>query len=449
MVMRVRWRRLLTLAGIDRAIGWSAAPHVWSILFGPLTVLLITTYLTVEEQGYYFTFNSIVALQTVFDLGLASVIQQFVSHERAFLEWQPDGTIGGNDLQKHRLASLLRFGLKWYAFTAGLLSAALLIAGTMLFALRPSGVTGWERPWIAIALMAGPTLLLAPAFAILEGCGAVAEVARVRMGQIVAGHLAGWGTLLAGGRLWSPAAADAAALIVGLLWIGHQWRHFFADLIRSTGSEVSWRDEVWPFQWRTALSWTSNYFLMQVFTPILFLYAGAAEAGRMGMTLAIVTTLSGFSIVWLATKRPRLAMHVARREFVAFDRLFFPAAVRSIFVMLAGCIAFIAGAAILGILHHPWRDRLLAPAPLVMLTASILMTQIFWSESAYLRAHKQEVLLRVRLTSAALIVASALALGRCCGATGMMAGFLVSNTVVAVGWGTFVFLRKRREWHSS
>jgi len=328
--MPVRWRRVLTLTGIDRAIGWSAAPHVWSILFGPLTVLLITTYLTVEEQGYYFTFNSIVALQTVFDLGLASVIQQFVSHERAFLEWQPDGTIGGNDLQKHRLASLLRFGLKWYAFTAGLLSAALLIAGTMLFALRPSGVTGWERPWIAIALMAGPTLLLARSFAILEGCGAVAEVARVRMGQIVAGHLAGWGTLLAGGRLWSPAAADAAALIVGLLWIGHQWRHFFADLIRSTGSEVSWRDEVWPFQWRTALSWTSNYFLMQVFTPILFLYAGAAEAGRMGMTLAIVTTLSGFSIVWLATKRPRLAMHVARREFVAFDRLFFPAAVRSI-----------------------------------------------------------------------------------------------------------------------
>jgi len=92
--------------------------------------------------------------------------------------------------------------------------------------------------------------------------------------------------------------------------------HFFADLILSTVAKSRGRDEKKSghFQWRTALSWTSNYFLMQVFTPILFLYAGAAEAGRMGMTLAIVTTLSGFSIVWLATKRPRLAMHVARRD---------------------------------------------------------------------------------------------------------------------------------------
>jgi len=92
--------------------------------------------------------------------------------------------------------------------------------------------------------------------------------------------------------------------------------------------------------------------------------------------------------------------------------------------MLAGCIAFIAGAAILGILHHSWRDRLLAPAPLVMLTASILMNPDFLvgiglsprpqTGSAPRRAPYERGIDR-RI---------ALALGRCCGATGMMAGFL-------------------------
>jgi len=145
---------------------------------------------------------------------------------------------------------------------------------------------------------------------------------------------------------------------------------------------------------------------MQVFTPILFLYAGAAEAGRMGMTLAIVTTLSGSpSCGWRPSGRG-LAMHVARRRFAAFDRLFFPAAARAILVMLAGLHCLHRRRGNLGILHHSWRDRLLAPARWSC-SPLLLMTQIFWSESAYLRAHKQEVLLGVALTSAALIVASA------------------------------------------
>jgi len=69
-------------------------------------------------------------------------------------------------------------------------------------------------------LMAGPTLLLAPAFAILEGCGAVAEVARVRMGQIVAGHLADGGRCWPGDGLCRPPLQTRQRLIVGLLWIG-------------------------------------------------------------------------------------------------------------------------------------------------------------------------------------------------------------------------------------
>jgi hypothetical protein len=46
------------------------------------------------------------------------------------------------------------------------------------------------------------------------------------------------------------------------------------------------------------------------------------------------------------------------------------------------------------------------------------------------------------------LAACALTLGRMYGATGMMLGYCVTTLVVSLGGGTWVFARKRREWHA-
>ena len=115
--------RTLSGLGIDRAVGWTVAARVWSILAGPVSVILIAAHLSAEEQGFYYTFASIVAFQVIFELGLGMVIVQFASHEKAFLEWRSDGTLGGSDVEKGRLAALLRKSLQWYA-VATMLTAA-------------------------------------------------------------------------------------------------------------------------------------------------------------------------------------------------------------------------------------------------------------------------------------------------------------------------------------
>jgi hypothetical protein len=443
-----KWRRFLALAGVDRAVGWSAAPRIWSVLFGPITVAVIATRLTPEEQGYYFTFTSILAVQVLFELGFTPVIQQFASHERAFLEWQPDGTIAGNGVEKARLAALVQTAFRWYAFASIIFSIVLLTAGTLFFSMSAGGVARWQGPWIAIAVAAGVTLLLSPVMATLEGCGAVAEVARMRTEQVVAGNVIACVLLLAGAKLWAPAAAAIGSFLFVAVHLVRRWHSFFDDLLRTERGSISWREEVWPFQWRTALSWASGYLMFQSFTPLLFLFDGPAAAGRMGMTLTIVNLLLSISMAWLATKRPMMGMRVARRQYAELDALFFPAMARAAAVMMAGSVAFIGAAALLQFLRHPWRDRLLEPAPLLLLTGALVATQLFWSLSAYMRAHKQEAFLGVRLTSAVLVLASAWFLGRSWGATGMMAGFFAVTLVVSLGGGTAIFLRKRAEWHA-
>ena len=73
--------RLKHLFGIDRAIAYTVLARGFQILGSTGTVLLILRFLTPVEQGYYYTLLSLVALQTVFELGFSFVILQMAAHE--------------------------------------------------------------------------------------------------------------------------------------------------------------------------------------------------------------------------------------------------------------------------------------------------------------------------------------------------------------------------------
>ena len=76
--------------GLDRAIGFTVLARFWGSLAGLITVALIARFLSPAEQGYYYTFGSLVALQIVFELGFSFVILQMASHERAELSISND-----------------------------------------------------------------------------------------------------------------------------------------------------------------------------------------------------------------------------------------------------------------------------------------------------------------------------------------------------------------------
>jgi hypothetical protein len=434
--------------GIDRAIAWTVAARVWSVLAGPVSLVLIATHLSADEQGFYYTFASVVSFQVMFELGLGMVVLQFASHEKAFLAWQPDGTLAGSAVEKGRLAALLRKTLQWYAVATTLGAAALLIGGTLFFSFQPTSVSGWQTPWIALAVLAGATLFLTPFLSVLEGCGLVVEVARVRMVQAIASNVLAWTVLLAGGRLWASPAISGAALAVGGGWIVLTHRRFFSDLLHTRGTDISWRAEVWPFQWRIAVSWISSYFIFHLFIPVLFSSRGPAAAGRMGMSLTLASAVYVASNALLTTKIPRFGELIARRDFAELDARFFPALWRSLGVMAFGALLLLGGTLFLRASGHRWSERLLDPLPFALLLATMLANTIFFAETVYLRAHKQEPLLGIFIASGLAVAASTLLLGRAYGATGMMLGYFVTTLVVSLGGGTWVFLRKRREWHA-
>src|SRR5271170_4668279 len=115
--------------GLDRAIAFTVLARVWSGSAGVITVLLIARFLSPAEQGYYYTFGSLVALQIVFELGFSIVILQLASHERAHLLIAPDGAITGDPIAHERLASVLQKSVRWYTVMAIIMAGLLIPSG--------------------------------------------------------------------------------------------------------------------------------------------------------------------------------------------------------------------------------------------------------------------------------------------------------------------------------
>ena len=112
--------KLLKLLGLDFHVFYTLAYRFWNIVAGGLSVLLLPWFLDPVEQGYFFTFGSILALQVFFELGLNQIVVQLVSHEVVNLIRQPSGDWLGPDEAKHRLVGLLAFLKKWFAIAKNL-----------------------------------------------------------------------------------------------------------------------------------------------------------------------------------------------------------------------------------------------------------------------------------------------------------------------------------------
>lgn len=443
--------RLLGRWGIDQAVVYTLVGRGWTVLAGGLTLLLIPTFFSPDQQGFYYSFANFLNLQIFFELGMTLVIIQFASHEKVRLEWTADWTLEGDPTAKARLSSLLRTSFTWYGIAAALTMFCVLPAGLYFFGRhQPASVgTSWRAPWLWIVPIFACLMLVGPPIAVLQGCGRVKEIARMQVFQSVASSLFFWLALV---LHWGLLAAPVTATVNLLWYLG--WlaprRRFLVDLttFRHGFAGVSWRREIWPLQSKLALTWVFGFFIFQLFVPVLLAFHGAAAAGQMGLSISALSSLTTLAMALVDAKSPRWGSLIAQRAFGELDRSFFLAVGQAWSVAAAGAGAFWVAAFYLHHIHHPLGQRILDPLPLGLLVATTLINIIVFAEGAYLRAHKQEPFLLITIVIGSSVAVSTYVLGRHFAATGMMVGYFLINLLVGLGGGTWIFAHKRRHWHS-
>jgi len=442
---------LRSVLGLDRAIAFTVLARGWASVAGLITVALIARFLSPAEQGYYYTFGSLVALQIVFELGFSLVIQQMASHERAHLSISSDYTITGDPIAHARLASVIQKSVRWYSIAAVLLAAFLIPVGWHFFSTHRHGgqTVFWQLPWCFVAIAATLTFQLDPILSFLEGCGYVAKIARLRFAQAVSGSILAWLALISHHGLFAPSMMILGMASAAFVWLVGKRRLLFGLLRYPPGpNRVHWRQEVWPFQWRIAISWICGYFIFQLFNPVLFAFKGPVAAGQMGMSLSLAGALQSIAISWVNTKSAPFGTMIARKDYAQLDTTFFQALKQSISVFVVGALIVWLGTIYMNWAHIRFAQRILNPTSLGILLLASSLNVITNSEAIYLRAHKQEKFLLISIVGALLIGASTYFLGREYGALGMVTGYFSVGLLIGLPVGTYIFIKYRKLWHA-
>lgn len=168
--------------GIDKSIAYSSGARIIQGVTGVGSVFFISTFLTGIEQGFYYTFGSILALQVFFELGLTGIMQQYVAHEASHLKLDANYLYQGEFKYRSRLASLVRFCIKWYTILAFIAFIFLLLVGFVYF--KKYGMVqvepvSWKVPWFLICIATGVTIFQSPFTAILRGLGYVKDMSKI------------------------------------------------------------------------------------------------------------------------------------------------------------------------------------------------------------------------------------------------------------------------------
>lgn len=445
---RAAWvLRLKHVFGLDRAIAYTVLARATQIAGSTGTVLLIFYFLSPVEQGYYYTLLSLVSLQTVFELGFSFVILQMAAHESVHLTLHNDGRIEGSPVAHARLASILQQTLRWYLIAAVMMWTALLPLGLFFFSRRAHAAVGvnWRGPWLLAVSVCAVLFFLDPFFSFLEGCGQIRQVAAARFVQAISGAALAWGTLISRHGLYSPAMVIVAyaSVAAGLLW---SRRRLLLGLLRHPGGEqvVSWRGEIWPFQWKIAVSWLCSYFTLQVFTPILFAFRGPVEAGQMGMSLSIGGYLSIVVIAWMSTKATPFGQMVRRGEFSEMRRLF-SRTLRQSFGLLVGMAATCeAGLVVLHNAAPRFASRLVSPTLFALILLGAAGSFVVQSMAIYLRSFKREPFLVQSMVVAGLTVSLVLLTVKAWGTAGVAASYLLCTGFVGLILAMITF----RSWNT-
>lgn len=448
-------RKIARKLGMDKAIAYSSGARVFQAFAGVVSIFFIATFLTGTEQGYFFTFGSILAIQTFFELGFTDIITQYVAHEVAHLELKNNLTYDGEEMYRSRLTYLIRFCMKWYLVIAIAFFLVVNIVGIVFF--NSYGTeeveVDWGMPWLILTFSTALKLFQSPFTAIFNGLGRVKDMMQITFYQQLILPIAQWVLFACGFKLYVVGISSMLGVMVWFVFVYKSGlKDLFLNLLKGEiTKKISYVKEIFPYQWKIALSWISGYFIFQLFNPVLFATEGAVVAGQMGMTITVLNAIQGLVLSWQTTKTPKYSGWIEMKQYDQLDAVFNKTTKQVLVICIALLCIMYGGIWLLRVIHLGFNDselgdRFLGYLPMAILLVPYFFNQLVNSWAIYLRCHKQEPYLITSLIGGFLQCLSVFILGNTYGLYGMVIGYAVI-TLFLCPVNYKIYVNKKNEWH--
>ena len=330
--------------GVDRIFAVNLATRVWMLAFGPVVLGVIIHKLAIAEQGFYYTFLSLIGLSVFLDMGFTRAVQVFTSHEFAALSLPQGKPMEGSALHRQRMADfgkailLVHLGL---ALVAGFVIG---LVGEFMFRREANDAIGWRGPWWSLSFAAAASFVTVPMSTMLEAAGHVSQMAWVKFIRQVVTNLVLVLALLSGEGLAASSISAWVGFGLTLLLLVVPYAPFWRQILDGRLREgVVHLRQLAGYQVRIAVSWAAGYFIFSIMTPIAFVALGAEDAGRIGLTWQVMGIVSSIAFSVIQTKTPTLGTLMGQGRSVEALDINRRATRGALFVAAAGYLAILLG----------------------------------------------------------------------------------------------------------
>ncbi len=260
----------------------------FKLLSGPLAIILITTKLSPIEQGVYYMFLSLSAIQWVFELGITTCMVQYISTSE-------------NDKEKRRYINFLSL---FISISSMFLFVFLYYFSFYVFS--DINVDLWFEPWLLYVSFICLNLFYNILIVIEEGFGNIEYVYKTKMLSAIAYSTTLIASLFLDFYLFSLFLAQLSMFIVVYYRERHLNKWVFCKEIFSSYTEL--RETFWeviPFQYKLSVIWIAGYLYWNSFQFLFFKYVSPELAGYFGATNGVFGAFSMIAISLVSTQRAR------------------------------------------------------------------------------------------------------------------------------------------------
>ena len=376
-------KRILSVLGIDKPIFYTILSVFWASIAGVISIVFIVDFLSLSNQGYWYTFLSLGALATFAELGFTTIITQFISHEYAYLE-ERNGKLWGDINRIDSAISLIKFSFKFYLIITTLAFIILSIVG-VIFLMNTTNDIHLLVAWVFYSLTGAFMLLVSLFGAILRGFNKVEVAQKIIIITSFASNIATWAALYMGFNLWALGLGGTINIILSLFLFFSSETSLWSQIFRfKVKKQHNWFRKTLPLQWRYAISWASGYFIFQFIVPVALIYAGADVAGKLGLSLVLARAVQTLANSWGTTKIPQLNIFVEQKKRKNLDILLSTIQKQSLLVFITCSIFLLLILIFIFPLIH-WNTRVLPTYEIAIILVAEGANLIIFNWAYYLR----------------------------------------------------------------
>jgi O-antigen/teichoic acid export membrane protein len=422
--------------------------QLWHLISGPIIILLIPLFLSPEQQGYWYLFGSLAALRTFADLGFSNIVLQFSAHEFAFLYFLDNGQLAGEERNLKKLGSFFRFVIKWISSICIVVFPIIYVIGIVFF-VRDDVLTVYLLPWTLYAIGTLINFFNNSILSFIEGFNKIELIQRIRFRVALINTVVVMTILIFGGNIYALAFGMLLSASSVFVSIFGGFRKLLIQLINiSRGFIYDWRKEIFPLFIKYALSFSSGYFIFQIYTPLMHYFYGPIYSGKVGITLTLVMAIFNFSNIWMYTITPKMNMLISQKLWSNLDSLFRKRLLLSLGTYLLISMMLFLFLAIFG---NFWiipkiTARFLPITSLIILLVCYFLQVFINAWALYLRGHKQEPYVVPSVVSAVSIVIITYIVGRLMSPVWFFLGFMTSY-VWSMPVDYSIYKKCKRKWH--